>query len=206
MAGPYGDAAKIKKLIGPKDDTPFAAGDSERIEDLRKTVSLEVEHLTGAVFNEPNTSKTKTVRGDGTANLWLPSGTRSVTSITENPTWDGTSWTGGQAIAASKYLLEGLRDSGAYGRLERYDGIWLNRVRYVIVGTWEESWPTIPDDIHYVVNYVAAFVWMKQRSGLTGQIGPDGAVLSIRDTLRETEIATILRFYQLNTGPLAGVA
>lgn len=200
----YGTATAVKEILRADTGSTFNADQETRITGLLATASQYIEAQTGAAFgvSASETVVIETSGGDGSA-LFLPKGIRSVTSITENPDWSGSAWTGGTALAASDYRVAGKAQQQAFFRMiTRVNGAWSGL--YVIVGVWEDQYPTVPSDITNTANTVAAELFKKQQASPAGQIGPDGSVIPIRDVFRQTEIAAVIARYRV--GPVIGAA
>lgn len=204
-----GSLAGVQNLLASGGQETWTAAANARITELLAMTSRLIEEETGCLFND-SAPETIEVNGQGDGVLFLDKGLRSVTSIVENPaTWNGTAWTGGTTLATTDYRLSGkivrqLSESSAstvYRHLLRVTGWWSGL--YVITGVWEDRVPDIPDWINYIANYTAAEVYKKQKASPAGFLGPDNAVVPIRNTLNEPEITRGLAAWRV--GPLARV-
>lgn len=199
MTAPYGSIPAVQDLLS-SDGTTEAWSESQqsRMLALLETIGGLIEEATGCRFGS-ETPETIEVNGQGDDTLFLDKGIRSVSSIVENPTtWTGSAWTGGTAFATTDYRLSGKEvqridgdtDSTVYHKLLRVDGVWSGL--YVITGVWEDRVANVPDDIHYLANYVAAEVFKVQKASPAGFVGPDGAVVPVRDVFRSSEFRRII--------------
>lgn len=195
----YGSAASVQEILRTNDIATFSDDEMARIAALLPVVSLAIEQITGATFNAaavPATARDQ--EGDGLPRLYLDMGLRSVTTVTENPTWGAGAWSGGTALTSSQYRLTGQRANGAYRILERMDGVWSGPV--VITGVWEDTYPTVPDDITYIANFVAAELFKAQQASPHGLMGPEGSAVPIRNALAIPEVKRTLDFYRVGPG------
>lgn len=195
----YGSAASVQEILRTNDIATFSDDETARIAALLPVVSLAIEQITGATFNAaavPATARDQ--EGDGLPRLYLDMGLRSVTTVMENPTWGAGAWSGGTALTSSQYRLTGQRANGAYRILERMDGVWSGPV--VITGVWEDTYPTVPDDITYIANFVAAELFKAQQASPHGLMGPEGSAVPIRNALAIPEVKRTLDFYRVGPG------
>lgn len=197
----YGTDAAIKELLRPTTGTAFSADESARLVNLRKWVSLAIEDRTASIFGD-STTEIVEIDGDGDSVLFLPKGLRSVTSIQENPTtWSGSAWSGGTTLATTDYRLSGrveprtadAASAAFYRKLLRVNGSWSGL--YVVTGVWQDRYPTVPDDITYVANRVAAEVYKGENASPHGLVGPDLAMVPIRKAMEIDEIKRTLDKY-----------
>lgn len=204
----YGSAARVKDLLSNAGED-FTADQEARIAQLLEVVSRVIEEKTGAIFGDA-TAETVEEVAEGGRVLYLSKGLRSVTSVVENPTtWSGTAWSGGTTLAATDYRLSGRhskRSSDAtvttcYRTIERIGGAWSGR--YIITGVWEDRLATVPDDVDYLASYLAAEIFKKQKASPAGFVGPDNAVVPVRNTLNEPEVKAILDRWRV--GPVMWV-
>ena len=196
----YGTANAVKAVLRADTSSTFNADQDTRITALLALASAYIEEQTGAQFGV-SSSETIVVEPDGRDGpvLFLPKGIRSVTSITENPDWSGSAWTGGTALTTSDYRVSGKATGQNFFRtITHTDGVWSGL--YVIVGVWEDQYPTVPDDITWVANTVVVELFKKQQASPAGQIGPDGSVIPLRDVFKQTEIAAVISKYRV--GPV----
>lgn len=198
----YGSDDAIKGLLRPEDAGAFSADESTRIANLRKLASALIEYETGASFGE-STAETLVVDageyGQG-ARLYLPKGIRSVASVTENAAWVGGAWSGGTALTTSDWRLTSLTLGGAYRTLTHMTGAWAGR--YLIAGVWEDKYPTVPDDITYVANFIAAESFKDENTSPAGFVGPPEALVPVREALQHPKVRTIFDKYRVGPGVL----
>lgn len=192
----YGSANAVKAVLRADVSSTFNADQESRITTLLALASQYVESQTGAQFGVSSSETLVIETGlDSGDVLYLPKGIRSVTSITENPTWSG-SWSGGSAITSATYRLSGKATGQTFYRtITRTDGGWGGL--YVIVGVWEDQYPTVPDDVTWAVNTVVVELFKKQQASPAGQIGPDGSVIPLRDVFQQTEISSVIDRYRV---------
>lgn len=191
----YGSANAVKAVLRADTSSTFNADQETRITALLSLASAYIENATGCQFgvSTPETIVIETGLDDGVT-LWLPKGIRTLTSITEEPTWNGTTFTGGTAIGTSSYRLSDKASGQAFYRtITRTDGIWSGL--YVIVGVWEDQYPTVPDDITWVVNNIVIELFKKQQASPAGNVGPDGSVIPLRDVTKQTEVQSVVHKY-----------
>jgi hypothetical protein len=200
----YGSIEAIKRILqtNPNGGGEFSADEVLRMVELQKAVSAGIEGRTGVVFGEdPAPAETIEVDGEGGSTLFLPKGIRTVTSITEGPDWSGSAWINGSLLASGTYRLNAKVSNGAYRQLIRTDGRWFGR--YVIVGVWEDQAPDVPDDITYAANFVSAEIFKAQSASPHGLMGPEGALVPIRDPWKASEVQEALCRWQI--GPMVWV-
>lgn len=190
----YGSSAGVKDLLNPSGNDEFSNGEESRIATLLETVSGLIESRTGAVFGA-ETPETVAVEGEGGNRLFLPKGIRSLTSIVEGPDWSSGAWVNGVALTTSAYRLESQVANGAYRTLVRMDGAWSGQ--YVITGVWEDRVADVPEDIHYLANYLTSEIYKKQQASPAGFVGPDGAAVPVRNTFNEPEVRAIIDRYRV---------
>lgn len=195
----YGSDEAIQQLLRSADDATFSEDEQARITALRTTVSLAVEHDTGATFLGSAPSATvREQEGDGTRRLYLDLGAREVSAITETPDWIDGVWSGGTALTTDSYRLTARVANGAYRVIERMDAVWSGVV--LVSGVWEDTYTAVPADIDYAVNFVAAEVFKAQQATPHGLMGTEGALVPIRKALQVDEIKRILTFYRVGPG------
>lgn len=200
----YGSPEGIKALLRTNDSAEFSDDEESRIADLQPVVSLAIEQYTGAVFypvvDAAPTAPvaTRDQEGDGGARLYLDMGLRSVTSIVERPSWGAGAWTGGTPVTSSQFRLTRQVANGAYRVIERMDGVWSGTV--LVTGVWEDAYTAVPDDIHYIANFVAAELYKAQQASPHGLLGPEGAMVPIRNALAAPEVRMKLDFYRVGPG------
>lgn len=185
----YGSTAGVKDLLNSSGTDDFPEAQEARIQTLLTTVSAIIESKTSAVFGD-NTAEAVAVEADGGSRLYLPKGVRSVTSIVESPDWVSGAWSGGVALTTSAYRLDSRVANGAYRTIARMDGGWHGT--YIITGVWEDRVATVPDDIHYLANYLTSEIFKKQTASPAGFVGPDNAVVPVRNTFNEPEVKAII--------------
>lgn len=195
----YGSANDVKELLRTNASATFSVDDAARIDDLLPVVSLAIEQITGATFHsDAVTATTRDQEGDGLPRLYLDMGLRSVTQVKEDVTWSAGAWSGGTVLTTSQYRLTGQRANGAYRILERMDGVWSGPV--VITGVWEDTYTSVPVDITYIANFVAAEVFKGQQASPHGLVGPEGAMVPIRNALAAPEVKLKLDHYRVGPG------
>lgn len=197
----YATDAGVKQLLRTSDDQTFGTDETARITALLPVASLAIDHATGATFASSSPSATaRDVEGEGGRLLFLPTGVRTVSSVVEAPAWDGSAWTGGVTLTASQYRLTSQVANGAYRTLTRTDGGWSCGLRYVVTAVWEDTYDTIPADITYIANFVAAEIFKAQQASPSGLLGPEGALVPIRKALEIDEVKKVIAFYRVGPG------
>lgn len=195
----YGSAEAVTALLRTNDAAEFSDDETARIAALLPVVSLAIEQITGATFHgETVTATTRDQEGDGLPKLYLDMGLRSLTLVKENVTWGAGAWGGGTILTTSQYRLTGQRSNGAYRVLERMDGTWYGPV--VMTGVWEDTYTSVPDDITYIANFVAAEIFKGQQASPHGLVGPEGSMVPIRNALAAPEVKLKLDHYRVGPG------
>ena len=202
----YGSTAGIRNLLNATEGDAWDDGKLARMVALQQAVSRIVEMQTGAVFYGNPAAITPEQRlieavPVGTV-LYLPWGLRSASAILENPTWDGAAWTSGTALTTSQYRLSGRTPYGIYRTLRGVSHSWGGE--YAITGIWEDQVPGVPEEIDYVVNFVAAEAFKEEQASPAGFTGPDGAVVPIRNALANPKVRAILDHYRIGPGAWFG--
>jgi hypothetical protein len=198
----YGSAAAVERLLQSADADTLTTDELARVNELLPVVSAVIEKKTGAVFGS-NTPETVLVSAEPGNVLFLPKGIRTITSIAEGPTWNGTAWTGGTALATTSYYVRALASSGAYRQIVRTDGGWFGD--YAITGVWEDRFATVPDDITYAANYAAAEIYKKQKAAPGRFASAAGVTVLFRpDPFADKEIVEIIDRWHV--GPASWVA
>lgn len=193
MPAPYGSLAAVQQLLQATTSDTFDVDQEARITALLDVASALVEDETGRVFGvTPATPETLLVSTyQPNRMLFLPKGLRSLTSIEQAGTWTGTTWTGGTTVATTDYRLAGqVPTSGVYRAILAVNGLWSGG--YTVTGVWEDQQVDVPDDITYVVNYIAAETWKKESASPAGFQGPDGATVPIRKVMADEIVQRIL--------------
>lgn len=201
----YGSEDAIKGLVRADPTTVLDSDETARITALRALVSRYIEDATGATFGESGPPPaTRELWGQGDAALELTVGLRSVSEIRENPTtWDGTAWSGGQVLAVTAYRLRDRFDQHpsaaveqpVYREVRRVAGVWFGL--YVITGVWEDRYPSVPDDLTYAANRMAAELYRAEKASPHGTLGIDGAQVAIRNALKIPELAAVIESYRV---------
>lgn len=197
-----GSADGVKKLLRATPTSTFDADKEARITELLGFVTRYIERQTGRVWGEgaDPAPASRYVRSYGSIDtLYLPIGVKDVTAVTYEPTWDGDLWTGGAALETTDFELAPYGATYAT-TLRRISWPYTFDGAYLITGTWADATTEIPDDITYVGNYLAAQLFKKQDASPAGFLGPDNAVMPIRQFLEEKEVVETLRAYAVKGG------
>lgn len=192
----YGTVADAKKMLRADGASTFSADQDARLTALQKAVSLYIEQATGRTFGTGATSETVVATGRGRHLLMLPRAARTVSSVVANPDWSGSAWTGGTTVAANEYRIALTGELGEGSALEMVDGgTWHGR--FLVVGTFEntDADTTVPDDITYIANYLMSERFKLEQASPSGQIGPDGSVIPVRDALRDPLVRETVNKY-----------
>lgn len=197
----YGSTAGIKALL-ETEASEWPESQEARLLDFQKVVSILIEQETGATFGGDDGDITLAVEQYGGHLLFLPKGLRTLTSITAQPEWGLSGWTGGEVLDADTYRLPLASSNGLVRAIRRVGGVWGTNWygTYLVTGRWEDQADTVPDDIHYLANYVSAEIFKKQQASPAGFVGPDGAVVPIRNVFKEPEVQKILDRHRVNAG------
>lgn len=202
----YGSVPGIMAFIRSTSTGTVADDEKTRINQLHVLVRHLIESQTGAVFGKADPVQ-REVYGQGDAFLHLCPGVRSITGILEGPTtWSGTTWTDGTAVASTAYRLERYTDrwldedaasaDRVYRQLRRTSGSWFGL--YAITAVWEDQYATVPDDIHYVADRMAAEIFKSEKASPHGLSGPSGREVPVRNALSIPEIRERLEAYRVH--------
>lgn len=193
----YGSTAGVQDLLTSQGANDWSEPELARIQSLLATVSALIESDTGATFGEadPETLAVETL-GAGPL-LYLPKGLRSLTSVTASPEWVSGAWTGGALLTTDEYRLASRTIDGLYRTILRVGGGWWGGT-YLVAGMWEDTSEDVPEEIHYLANYLSAEIFKKQKASPAGFVGPDGASAPIRNTFTEPEVKRILDRHRVN--------
>lgn len=198
----YGSTAAVKQILQATEGDAWDASTDARLVELQKLASAIIEQETGAVFLAiPAAPTAETVvvdAGNATGTLYLPKGVKTVSGIVENPTWDGTAWTEGTAVTTPYYRLAGRSLTGVYRTILGVGRSWLGS--YAITGVWEDQVAGVPDDITAVANKIIAELFKKEKASPAGFTGLDGAVVPIRNVLKEPEVVAVLDANRVGVG------
>jgi hypothetical protein len=84
--------------------------------------------------------------------------------------------------------------------LRRTDYGWWPTV-VVIVGTWADTDAdaTVPDDITYAANYLISERFKLEQASPAGQIGPDGSVIPVRNSLKDPLVSATMDYWRVQT-------
>jgi hypothetical protein len=164
-------------------------------------VSVLIEQETGATFGGAEDA-TVDVEQYGGHLLFLPKGLRSLTSITADPEWIDGAWSGGTVLETGQYRLPMMSTNGLVRTIRRVGDVFGNAWygTYLVMGRWGDQADTVPDDIHYLANFISAEIFKKQQASPAGFVGPDGAVVPIRNVFKEPEVQKILDRHRVNAG------
>lgn len=175
----YGSTTAVKQLIQASTASTFDAAEEARIAALLKTVSRLIEHETGRTFGTGATAESVVVAAPGVSDvLVLPKGVRAVTSVTVDPAWNGSGWTGGTVLVPADYRPVYIDRTGEALALQSANGgYWYGTV--LVAGTWADTDAdsSVPDDITYVANRIVAEVFKAEKASGAGTLGPDGVGL-----------------------------
>lgn len=199
----YGTLDGIKQLVRSAPAMAFSVDEEARLTSLQKVASLYIENTTAAVFTVTPAAEQREIYGQGDSLLRLCAGIRSITGVLESPdTYDGTVWSGGTAISAAAYRLQGRVDQRFTGStqdylyydLRRVAGQWLGR--YAITGVWQDQYPAVPDDITYWAQRLASELYKQEKASPHGTLGTgDGTQIAIRNALKIPELLAIQEKY-----------
>ena len=197
----YGSLDAVKAMLRADVGSTFNADADTRLTAIRKAVSAWIEGETGRTFGTGSTSETIAVRTPGNRPvLLLPKAVRTITSVTISPEWNGSAWTGGTALAADDYVRDQVTRLGEALALRRTDYGWWPTV-VVIVGTWADTDAdaTVPDDITYAANYLISERFKLEQASPAGQIGPDGSVIPVRNSLKDPLVSATMDYWRVQT-------
>jgi hypothetical protein len=203
----YGSIDTVKKMLRATEGATFGDDADLRLTALKKHASRIIEHETGRVFgvDADATPTTEYVVAPGVSPiLILPRAIRTVTSVTEGGSWDGSDYAGGSLLATSYYRPTYRMATGEYGALVRPGGsFWSGTVK--VVGVWEDadSDTDVPDDITYAANVMIAEWFKVERASPAGFTGPDGATVPVRKVLADERVKTVLAYYRASPMLLA---
>lgn len=196
----YGSTAGVQDLLASQGINDWSEPELARIQALLPTVSAIIEHETGATFGDAQSETLAVESYTGTgALLYLPKGLRTLTSVTASPEWVSGAWSGGTLLTSDDYRLTSRTVDGYYRTLYSTAGYWYYGP-YLVTGLWEDSSDEVPEDIHYLANYLTAEIFKKQKASPAGFVGPDGASVPVRNTFSEPEVKKILAMHRLNRG------
>lgn len=196
----YGTVAAAKAMLRADGASTFSADQDARLTALQKAVSLYIEQATGRQFGIVTIEQVAVRRrGQAVYTLMLPKPVRTITAVTLDPVNTGTAWSGGTALPLSgvERAMITVRDEAL--ALVRSDGdVW--PMLTVVTGNWadSDSDTAVPDDITYVANYLMAERFKLEQASPSGQIGPDGSVVPIRDALRDSMVRETVDKYAIN--------
>lgn len=158
-------------------------------------VSQTLTRKIGIEFGIAPVSESVYVPDQSGDTLFLPRRLRTLESIIEHPTWDGTAWGSGFSVAADSYYLGTLDRYGTTSTIVRHGNQWYGD--YVVTGVWgnQPLSSEIPPDITYITTYIVAELYKKQAANPAGFQGPEGYTVPIRDAFKEPEVKSVLHAY-----------
>lgn len=192
----YGSVAAVKQLLRADVGSTFNADQEARLEALRAAVSALIEHETGRVFGGTAQSESVGVWSRSPSPvLLLPKAIREVTSVVVGPLLTETGFSGGSVLPRSAWGATFVTRTGEAMALVRFDGtVWPELT--VVTGTWEDArGGDVPPEIAYVCNYVVAEQFKREQASANGAIGPDGAVIPLRNWLKDPMVEKTLRHW-----------
>jgi hypothetical protein len=141
---------------------------------LNAALSRAFEAKVGRRFGdgEPDVARIVCVER-GYQRLILPWPIRAVTTIAEDPVWEGSVWTGGTVLEIADYRLMTGTNGLAY-QVERIDGGgWFGP--YLITGQWADTPDgSVPDDVVEAVTVLVVGSFRKDQTGDGETSGPEG--------------------------------
>lgn len=190
----YGDIAKVRMLLRAAPNATLNADAEARLVDLQKVISRWIEHETGRTFGTAADSASIVVSGDGSDILVLPSPAKTVTAVSFDPSYAAGVWTDGTAIDAGSYVLDFINAAGEALALRALSGVWSGP--YLVTGTFAgDDYPTVPDDITYLANYLIAEQFKREQMTPAGLQGPDGAIVPMRNPYTDPLVKSIVAAY-----------
>lgn len=186
----YGDTTTIAQMLEPDTPSGFSASLTARIDAQREVVSRLIDEKTGRSFGSVGTSETRTIRPGGSSDvLILPAPARSISAITVDCTDEGGVISGGTALTTAQWRVA-LTDSD--GTITALSGTWDGIT--TVTGIWADSDTdtTVPDDITWLCNYVAAKTLAEENSSPSGFVGSDGSVTFPRNPWSHPQVKAIL--------------
>lgn len=195
----YGSVNAVKAMLRADVGSTFNADADARLTALRAAVSAYIEEQTGREFGVIATETVAIRPGPRTVDLLLlPKPVRTISAVTLDPESTGTAWTGGTALPLTAFDLAMVLEDGTALAMQRTDGgTWPALV--VIAANWgdADSVATVPDDITYAANYLIAERFKLEQASPAGQIGPDGSVVPIRNSLKDPLVTATVERWRL---------
>lgn len=198
----YGNVEAAKRLLRASDVSAFSADQDARLAALHLAVSALIEHETGRTFGVGPAVATRSFHAPPSPVLVIDPPVKGVTQVVVN----------GVTVDPSFYALA-MTDRAGFGYgLRRTDG-WSWAGTYagevVVTGTFADlddgATGEVPEDVTYAANYLIAERFKLEQASPAGFTGPDGAVVPIRNALKDPIVAKTLAHYRVPASSLVAV-
>lgn len=198
----YGDDETIAQMLGPGDAVAgFSDALGDRISAMNEVVSALVEETTGrAWITTAPVASTKRVYpvGGSSSILVLPVPAVSISAITVDQNDEGSVLSGGTALDSTAWAVAYRNDRGEITALRMSpSGYWVGYAVLTITGIWADTVQTVPADIAWAVNYIAAERLKQEQASPAGFLGPDGTVTPIRNPWNDPQVKAIIARHTL---------
>ena len=200
----YGSIEGARELLRATPQSSLNVDQEERLIALQAAVSALIEHETGRTFGEVK-AESVLVHAPGVSDLLvLPKGIRTISSIAAAIGWDGAAFTPSVAIDPTLYRPVYQAAAGDYLALASTSGgYWWGD--WLITGVWGDAAENaeVPGDIQYIATFLIAERFKAEQAGASGQIGPDGQIIPLRNALKDPFIVKTLEHYRAGRALMA---
>lgn len=195
--------AAAKAALSLDDDNDADEVKIARLQELDEAVSRTFELKTGRRFGGTATPETRTVDGDGTGLLVLPTPVRSVSAVSITGTSPLALVVGDGSLASHQVALALPTVNGEWRALRRLDGgtfPWpaYGWSRMAITAVWADAAPggSVPIEVTEAVTFVLIDQYRLEESSPAGEIGPEGMTIRPRNPWNFELVKTAIAKYQ----------
>lgn len=211
---PYADLDRVRRILDLEGaEGAEATAITADLTALNTSLSAIFEDKVGRSWSAtPATARTEAIVARSAASGVLtlpPPGITELVSLTIGPEWDGSAWSGGEAVADLSEVVPVWRtDDGAYLGLQIgrslawpwslgtwYGGVWTGTV--LVEAIWADQGGAAPPEVTEALTFLVAEEYKAERASPESQLGMDGLSIPTRNPWRFQRVQAVIDKYRL---------